>query len=170
MPTISEPIAFATVVAGTFAGAVIDLRTRRVPNVLTIALSAAGILLAVTGASGLTVSRALAGFALGFALMLPGHLLGATGAGDVKLMAAVGTLIGPGRVVTAFLDMAIAGGVIALVVATRRQRLAETIGGATRLVATRAASAAEIESPAVNNRFAYAPAIAIGALVAALRW
>ena len=29
---------------------------------------------------------------------------------------------------------------------------------------------AEIESPLVNNRFAYAPAIAIGAVVATLRW
>jgi hypothetical protein len=36
------------------------------------------------------------------------------------------------------------------------------------LVATRGASAAAIEAPARHNRFAYAPAIAIGALLAAL--
>ncbi len=42
--------------------------------------------------------------------MMPGHVLGATGAGDVKLMAAVGAIVGPAMVVTAFLFTAIAGG------------------------------------------------------------
>ncbi len=160
----------ATLVAGTWSGAAIDLRTRRVPNPLTLALAAAGIVLAATGGSGLSVRASLAGFALGFALMLPGHLLGATGAGDVKLLAAAGAVIGPGRIITVFIDMAIAGGVIALLVAARRRRFAQTIDRTARLIATRAANAADIESPHVNNRFAYAPAIAIGALVAALRW
>ena len=40
---------------------------------------------------------------VGFALMLPGHMLGATGAGDVKFMAAVGAIVGPALVVSAFL-------------------------------------------------------------------
>ena len=49
--------------------------------------------------------------------MLPGHALGATGAGDVKLMAAVGAIVGPGMVLRAFLFTAVAGGVLALAVA-----------------------------------------------------
>lgn len=157
-------------VAGTWTGAAIDLRTRRVPNPLTVVLAAAGIALAATGTSGLTIGDSMVGFALGFALMLPGHLLGATGAGDVKLMAAIGALVGPGRVAATFLDTAIAGGVIALVVALKRRRLRQTIGGTMRLVANGAAHIAEIENANVNNRFAYAPAIAIGALAAALGW
>ena len=38
---------------------------------------------------------ALGGIAVGLAVMLPGHLIGATGAGDVKFFAALGTLLGP---------------------------------------------------------------------------
>ena len=78
----------ATVVAGAGTGAAIDLRTRRVPNPLTVLLAAIGVAFAAFGISGLTVGASLAGFALGLALMLPGHLIGATGAGDVKLFAA----------------------------------------------------------------------------------
>ena len=59
----------------------------------------------------------MAGFALGLLLMMPGHALGATGAGDVKLMAAVGAIVGPGLVVSAFLFTAIAGGILAILVA-----------------------------------------------------
>ena len=58
--------------------------------------------------------------------MLPGHLLGATGAGDVKLMAAAGALLGPALVLSAFIFAALAGGVLAVAVAVHRQRLAAT--------------------------------------------
>jgi len=159
-----------TVAAGTGTGAAIDLVTRRVPNELTVSLAALGVAMAASGVSGLSVAASLLGFALGLALMLPGHVIGATGAGDVKLFAAVGALIGPAHLVTAFVDTAIAGGVIALVVALRRRRFRQTIDRTAALIVTRAANAAEIESPLVNNRFAYAPAIAIGAIVAAVRW
>ncbi len=158
-----------TVAAGTGTGAAIDLWTRRVPNVLTLLLAGTGIVLAATGVSGLSIGAALAGFAIGLALMLPGHLIGATGAGDVKLLAAVGALIGPRRVFTAFVYTALAGGVLALIVAIRRRRLRQTIGGTARLIATAAANVADIEAPHADNRFAYAPAIAIGAIAALIQ-
>jgi prepilin peptidase CpaA len=160
----------AAVAAGTGTGAAIDLATRRVPNPLTILVAATGLVLAATGVSRLTVTASLAGFLIGLLLMLPGHLLGATGAGDVKLFAAVGALIGPARIFTAFVDTAIAGGILALVIAIHRRRLRQTLDGTARLIATRAANATEIESPHVDNRFAYAPAIAVGAVMAAVRW
>ena len=52
--------------------------------------------------------------------MLPGRLFGATGGGDVKLMAALGTLLGPPQIVVAFVVGAIAGGVLAVGHAWRR--------------------------------------------------
>ncbi len=161
-------LVMATVIAGAGAGAAIDLRTRRVPNPLTALLAATGVGFAAVGISGLTIGASLLGFALGLALMLPGHLLGATGAGDVKLFAALGALIGPAHIATAFVYTAIAGGVIALVIAIRRRRLQQTIGNAAQLIASAAASASAIESPLENNRFAYAPAIAVGTTLAAL--
>lgn len=154
--------------AGGVAATVIDLRTRRVPNGLTALLLLSGVVFAACGISGLSLWASLAGLALGLALMLPGHLIGATGAGDVKLFAAVGALIGPTHIVPAFLYTALAGGVIAIIVALRRGRLPQTIGGTARLVTTAAANVAAIESPLEHNRFAYAPAIAVGAALAAL--
>ena len=58
-------------------------------------MAGAGFVMAVGGMSGLTLTQAVLGLAAGLLLMLPGHALGATGAGDVKLMAAVGAIVGP---------------------------------------------------------------------------
>jgi prepilin peptidase CpaA len=163
----SNPIVLAVLVLGVGAGAFIDLRTRRVPNALTMTLTTIGIACAAAGISGLTVFASVLGLAVGFGLMLPGYIFGATGAGDVKLMAAAGALLGPAHIGPAFLYTALAGGVLALVVARRRRRLALTFEGTTRLIVTRAANAAALEHPAANNRFAYAPAIAVGCVLAA---
>jgi prepilin peptidase CpaA len=161
-------IVIATVVTGAGAGAAIDLWTRRVPNPLTVLLAASGVGFAAFGVSGLSVGASLLGFIVGLALMLPGHLAGATGAGDVKLFAAVGAIMGPRHIATAFLYTALAGGVMALIVALRRRRLRRTVGATARLITTAAANAQAIESPLENNRFAYAPAIAVGTMLAAL--
>ena len=157
-----------TLAAGAGLAAAIDLRTRRVPNPLTASLMASGLVFAAAGISGLSVGASLLGCMLGLALMLPGHLFGATGAGDVKLFAAAGALIGPAPIVTAFFYTALAGGLLALVVAVRRQRLQRTLNGTVTLVVTAAANSSAIAGPLENNRFAYAPAIAVGTLIAAL--
>lgn len=164
----SDFIAIATVLVGTGTGAAIDLWTRRVPNPLTMGLAATGVGFAACGISGLSVGASLAGLALGLALMLPGHLIGATGAGDVKLFAAAGAFIGPAHMMMAFVYTALAGGAIAIVVSLWRQRLRQTIGGTAQLIATAGASAPVIERPIENNRFAYAPAIAVGTMLVAL--
>jgi prepilin peptidase CpaA len=165
---LSDFFAIATIVAGTGLGAAIDLRTRRVPNPLTMGLAAMGVLYAAVGVGGLSIGASLAGLALGLALMLPGHLLGATGAGDVKLFAAAGAFVGPAHILTAFLYTALAGGAIAILVSLWRRRLRQTVGDTALLIATRGMHAPAIESPLQNNRFAYAPAIAVGTMLVAL--
>ena len=77
-------------------------------------------------------------------------------------------LLGPGSL-RAFVATVIAGGIIALVVAIHRGRLGRTLN-ATRRLAVGNAVAADIEDPQAGNSFAYAPAIAIGATLAALGW
>jgi prepilin peptidase CpaA len=150
------------------ASAIVDLWSRRVPNVLTLSVAALGITLAALGLSGHSLFAAFGGLVLGLLLMLPGHLIGATGAGDVKLLAAIGTLLGPSGIAVAFVYTAIAGGVLAVIVARRRRVLRETVERTTALVRTRGGNVAAIEGSSTNNRFAYAPAIALGALAAAL--
>lgn len=131
-------------------------------------MSGAGIGFAAAGISGISLGAAALGFVIGFALMLPGHALGATGAGDVKLMAAVGAIVGPLVVVNAFLFTAIAGGVLALIVAVRRRRLSATLVGTGRLIAAPTDAKREVRAAEPASRFAYGPAIAIGSILAAL--
>jgi prepilin peptidase CpaA len=164
----SDAIVVAAVAGGGGIGALIDLRTRRVPNWLTLSVVACGITLALTNMSRLSPAGALGGFAVGLLLMLPGHLIGATGAGDVKLFAAVGTLLGAKLIGIAFVYTAIAGGALAVLIAIKRSRLRETLEGTATLVRTGGANVAEIEKTSADNRFAFAPAIALGTLAAAL--
>jgi prepilin peptidase CpaA len=168
LPPISEAVVVAVIGGSGALGAAIDLRSRRVPNWLTLGIAVAGLTLAATRVSGLSLAGAFAGLALGLAVMLPGHLIGATGAGDVKLLAAFGTMLGPKATVLAFLYAALAGGVLAVLVAMQRRTLDVTLARTAVLVRSRGANVEEIERASSDNRFAYAPAIAIGALVAAL--
>ena len=145
-----------------------DVRYRRIPNAFVLATLLMGLTLNsfIGGLGGALAS--LGGCALAFILMFILHVFGAMGAGDVKLFAAIGTLLGPAHIVVAFLYTAIAGGLLAVVVAARRRRLQETMERTAVLVRTGGSNVGEIEHGSANNRFAYAPAIAIGALVAAL--
>ena len=89
------------------------------------------------------MAAALGGFAVGLLLMLPGHMVGATGAGDVKLFAAIGTLLGPAGIAVAFVYTAILGGALALTVAVHRGRLQHTLEETATLVMTGGANVAK---------------------------
>ena len=106
--------------------AIYDLRTRRIPNWLTMTALASGILLntALWHWSGL--GRAATGFGLALLIYLPLYALHAMGGGDVKLMAALGCLVGPSAWFYIFILTAITGGIVALVVV-----LAQGLGGRT---------------------------------------
>ena len=167
MLRISDPVAVSAVAGTGASSAFVDLYTRRIPNPLTLGVAAFGTTLAAFHLSSLTLTEALLGFAVGLVLMLPGHLIGATGAGDVKLFAALGTLLGPRATAVAFMYTALAGGVLAIVIAMQRRLLWQTFERTADLVRSGGANAGEIERAPVN-RFAYAPAIAVGSLAAAL--
>ena len=164
----SNALVIAAVAGSGGASAAVDLRTRRVPNWMTLGITALGMTLAAVHLTDRSIAGALGGFAVGLLVMLPGHLVGATGAGDVKLFAAVGTLLGPTGIAVAFVYTAMIGGALALLVAMHRGRLQNTLQETATLVMTGGANVAQIEQRSADNRFAYAPAIAIGTLVAAL--
>lgn len=168
LPLPVSSAAVAVLGVGLVAATVIDLRSRRIPNALTAGMAAAGFALAAAGVGGATLPAALAGSVFGLLLMLPGYALGATGAGDVKLMAAVGAILGPALVLLAFICTSITGGVLAVVVAIRRRRLAATLAQTGRLVAAPGAAPKEIRAAGAASRFAYGPAIAAGSMLAML--
>jgi len=145
------------------------VRYRKIPNWLTLSGILAGFAMnfAIGPPEG-GVMFALQGFALGFGLYMALYVLRAMGAGDVKLMGAVGALLGPGLIVHAFLFTAVAGGVLALLVAARRGRLATTIRETAHLVAQPSDAPHNLATAGPGRRFAYGPAIAVGSLLAAV--
>ena len=91
-----------------------DVRYRRIPNMLVLAIFLGGITLNTVfgGSHGFIVS--LQGFALAFGLMFLLHAFGTMGAGDVKLFAAIGALNGVSLVLPTLLLVALTGGVFAI--------------------------------------------------------
>jgi len=140
---------------------VTDLRRRKIYNALTFPAMALGLIVGAVadGPSGLL--RAGLGLLLGAALFaLPVAFLG-RGAGDLKLMAAVGALGGPLFVVWCALLTGVAGAVLAIVVLLAKRRFGVVIGG----IALDAVSR-RLPVAASNIRLPYAVPIAAGAVMA----
>ena len=106
----------AATIAIALVAALWDLKTRRIPNVLTFGAALAGI--AVHGYLGgwTGAGMSVAGWLVGVACFLPLFLLGGMGAGDVKLLAAIGAWLGPAATVWVAMFSAIAGGLMGLIV------------------------------------------------------
>ena len=117
------------------AGGALDLATRRIPNWLTFPAAAVG--LAWNGYRGgwRGLLLALGGLALGFVVFLPFFALGGMGAGDVKLMAAVGAITGPQALVAIFILTGLLGGIAGLALAAARGRLRVTLANTAHLLA-----------------------------------
>lgn len=71
-----------------------DFRARRFPNRAFLAASLAGVALSVATAGLSGLQQSALGLAGGFALLMPLTLMGAVGAGDMKLLAAFGSICG----------------------------------------------------------------------------
>lgn len=92
-----------------------DVRYRRIPNpfVLATLISGLTINLVMGGWQGALYS--IGGCLLAFILMFILHVFGAMGAGDVKLFAAIGSVIGAQLVLPTFVVVVLTGGLLALV-------------------------------------------------------
>jgi prepilin peptidase CpaA len=108
--------------------AVTDLRERRIPNWLTGGTVLVGLVAnaAIGGPLGLLV--ALGGAALGLAVLLPFYALRGVGGGDVKLLAALGAVLGAHGLISVVVYGALVGGLISLAILARRRRLMLTLG------------------------------------------
>lgn len=115
----------AAVVIYTALAAVTDARMHRIPNVLTVPTALLGLAYHTLAPTGWGPLTALAGFGVGFALLLLPWLLGGGGMGDVKLLAALGAWLGPWWVLIAF---AVSGGVASLLALVIIARKATTRG------------------------------------------
>ena len=100
-----------------------DLKTRRIPNYLTLGGALAGLVFqfGYYGFPGLL--DGLAGLGLGFILLLGPYLLGGMGAGDVKASAALGAWLGLERAFFLFVYTGIGGGLLILAILLWQGRL-----------------------------------------------
>jgi prepilin peptidase CpaA len=97
-----------------------DVRTRRIPNAITVSGFVVALgLRAPMGMSALVGGMAGAGFAL--LLSLPLFALGGLGGGDAKLLVAAGAFLGPQGLATAALAAAVLGGLMAVATMVRRR-------------------------------------------------
>lgn len=146
-----------------------DIRGQRIPNWLTfpaiaLALAAHGT---TQGLDGLLFS--LAGLALGFGVMLVPYMVGAMGAGDVKLMMAAGAFLGVTTTFQAFLFTSFAGGLYAILMLARRKGALRRVFSAMRdtaclfLATKRFAYVPQTEAGSMP-RLCYGVAIAAGTL------
>ena len=96
--------------------AINDLRFQKIPNMLTYPAMALGLAnhCATGGLDGLLFSAG--GLTVGLAILIFPYLTGGVGAGDAKLMGAVGATIGPTGAFVAFLFTAIVGGIYAFII------------------------------------------------------
>src|SRR5574339_1025174 len=106
------------------SGCVTDLRSRRIPNELVLAILVTGWLFAFTAEEPWrALGSSMAGAAIGFGIWIVFYLIGVIGAGDVKFFAAAGAWLGPGATWRAALVAAVVGGVIAIVMLLMERRL-----------------------------------------------
>ena len=103
--------------------AAVDLRSRRIPNWITLALMASGLVQSAMASSLLTLGQSWGGLGIGFGLTFILFALGAMGGGDVKLFAAVGAWVGPARIIEIFAAAALAGMFIVLWQSLRGRRM-----------------------------------------------
>jgi len=112
-----------------------DLRTRRIPNLITGPAFLLGLAVHLVMGGPSAGLAALAAGALAGALLLPGWLMKFMGAGDVKLMAAIGVWLGSPRLALhAVLFSLVAGGIISIVAAARLGILSRTLRNAALLL------------------------------------
>jgi prepilin peptidase CpaA len=118
-------IAFFVTTVAAIVAAVIDFRRFRVPNVLTFPLCISGWIFhtAVNGLTGLQYSAG--GIIVGVLILLIFYVLGVMGAGDVKLLAAIGAWIGGTNTLYVFCVAGVVTGIHSLVVLTWQRRLRE---------------------------------------------
>lgn len=155
-----------------------DLHARRIPNWLVATALVAAMPVQML-AHGVPMGPLwwIGGALMGGLLLMPGYLIRMLGAGDVKLMAAVGALLGPHVALEAALLATAVGGVLSLLALMQRRRLRRGVASAMSTLITISAtpydSASTSTKPEQRARLSvgslpYGVAIAIGSVITLL--
>lgn len=96
-----------------------DVRYRRIPNPFVLATLITGLTFNFAFGGWRGGLSSIGGCVLAFVLMFMLHVFGAMGAGDVKLFAAIGSILGAQLVLPTFVVVVLTGGLLALVVVVK---------------------------------------------------
>jgi prepilin peptidase CpaA len=152
------------------AACVTDLHSRRIPNWLTFGAAAAAFAAHYAYGGPEAARQATSGWVTGLFMFMPLFLLGGMGAGDVKLLAALGAWLGPAGAFWLAIYSSMAGGVMAVIVALRHNYLGtafKNLGALSKFwwhVGPRQMEALTLER-ATAPKLAYAVPMFLGVLV-----
>ena len=148
-----------------------DLRTRRIPNVLTFGAAAAGLAFHALLPQGDGLVGAVLGLVVGIAVFFIPFALRGMGGGDVKLLGALGAWLGVSEIVWLALYTGVAGGVMAIIVSLASGYLGQALSNVKlllmhwRVAGLRALPEITLEG-STGPRLAYAIPIFAGTVVA----
>ena len=165
--TLKVLLAVTALIAGLY-----DLRWRRIPNRLNITAALLGIVLNALFFHGHGVASAFLGIGVALLVYFPLYLLRGMGAGDVKLMMAIGAIVGPSNWFQIFVVTALCGGFFALCLIVFKRRFHDTVlncylmlSEMCHLRAPHHSSAQLDVSSSAALRLPHGVSIAVGALV-----
>ncbi len=155
------------------AGAFTDLRTRRIPNLLTGNAILFGLLLHLTLGGLPQLGSSILGGLVAGAIFLVFYLAGGMGAGDVKLITAIGCILGLGSIRPAILAIVLIGGLCAIALALYKGALRKTLSNVATLIAHHRSSGLTAHpdlnvANAATIRLPYGLPIAAGCILAFL--
>jgi len=113
---------------------VTDWRSRRIPNWLTVSGALLGIAVNAARAGWAGIERWLQGMVLGLAVLLPFVLVRSLGAGDWKLIGAVGAFFGPRQLIVILFATILVAGVMALGLIVWKRRIRQSLRNAGRML------------------------------------
>jgi prepilin peptidase CpaA len=112
-----------------------DWRSRRIPNWLTVGGLVVGLLLNSVAGGWPGAKNSLLGAGLGLVLLFPFVLMRSLGAGDWKLIGALGAFLGPSRLITVLFATVLLAGLMALILVIWKRRLGQTLRNIARMLA-----------------------------------
>lgn len=121
--TVHTLLSFGPMLGLIACAAMIDFRTRRIPNWLSFTLILSGVIQSFGAHGTVTPMASLLGLLIGFAIMFPQFALGGVYGADVKLMTGIGAWMGGMAIFQIFIIQAVVGLFVALVQATMQGRL-----------------------------------------------
>jgi prepilin peptidase CpaA len=112
-----------------------DWRSRRIPNWLSISGLALGILVNSLTRGWVGAKDSLLGAGLGLVLLLPFVIMRSLGAGDWKLVGALGAFLGPSPLITVLFATVFIAGLMALILVIWKRRMGQTLRNIAHMLA-----------------------------------